>query len=78
MGNTPIGLYRVKAHVIELKNVQHYDQTMAQHGLAEDDGEASPLHMALVGPPGTAKRPSLACCRRRRVASLAGCPHRRL
>ena len=28
---------------------------MAQRGLAEDDGEASSLHMALVGPPGTAK-----------------------
>ena len=50
-----IGLHRVKAHVIELKNVQHYDQIMAQRGLAEDDGEASSLHMALVGPPGTAK-----------------------
>ena len=50
-----IGLHRVKAHVIELKNVQLYDQIMAQRGLAEDDGEASSLHMALVGPPGTAK-----------------------
>ena len=50
-----IGLHRVKAHVIELKNVQLYDQIMAQRGLAEDNGEASSLHMALVGPPGTAK-----------------------
>jgi type VII secretion ATPase EccA len=50
-----IGLRHIKAHVIELKNVQLYDQIMAQRGLAEDDGEASSLHMALVGPPGTAK-----------------------
>ena len=50
-----IGLQRVKAHVIELKNVQRYDQIMAQRGLGDDDGEASSLHMTLVGPPGTAK-----------------------
>lgn len=48
-----VGLQRVKEHVTELKNVQHYDQIMAQRGLAGDqDGS---LHMILVGPPGTAK-----------------------
>lgn len=48
-----IGLQRVKAHVTELKNVQTYDQAMAQRGI--EVGRRESLHMTLVGPAGTGK-----------------------
>jgi type VII secretion ATPase EccA len=48
-----VGLHRVKTHVTELKNIQRYDQSMAQRGL--DIAQDGALHMMLVGPPGTAK-----------------------
>jgi len=49
-----VGLTSVKAHVIELKNVQRYDQIMAQRGRLVGQAQG-PLHVVLVGPPGTAK-----------------------
>jgi type VII secretion ATPase EccA len=48
-----IGLRGVKAHVTELKNVQIYDQAMAQRGI--EVGRRESLHMTLVGPAGTGK-----------------------
>jgi len=48
-----IGLRRVKAHVTELKNVQIYDQAMAQRGI--EVGRRESLHMTLIGPAGTGK-----------------------
>lgn len=49
-----VGLTSVKAHVIELKNVQRYDQIMAQRGRTVGQAQG-PLHMVLTGAPGTAK-----------------------
>lgn len=48
-----IGLQQVKTHVTELKNVQIYDQAMAQRGI--EVGRRESLHMTLVGPAGTGK-----------------------
>ncbi|MBY0443044.1 MAG: AAA family ATPase, partial [Mycobacteriaceae bacterium] len=48
-----IGLRHVKTHVTELKNVQIYDQAMAQRGI--EVGRRESLHMTLVGPAGTGK-----------------------
>ncbi|MGH3556045.1 MAG: AAA family ATPase [Mycobacterium sp.] len=48
-----IGLQRVKVHVTELKNVQIYDQAMAQRGV--EVGRRESLHMTVVGPAGTGK-----------------------
>jgi ESX secretion system protein EccA len=49
-----VGLRNVKSHVLELRNIQRYDQILAQRGIDTSDGQGS-LHMILVGPPGTAK-----------------------
>ncbi len=51
--DTFIGLRHVKSHVTELKNVQIYDQAMAQRGI--EVGRRESLHMTLVGPAGTGK-----------------------
>lgn len=50
-----VGLTSVKSHVIELKNVQRYDQIMAQRSGGLVGKSQGPLHVVLVGPPGTAK-----------------------
>ncbi|QZH69455.1 AAA family ATPase [Mycolicibacterium farcinogenes] len=49
-----VGLRNVKAHVLELRNIQRYDQILAQRGIDTSDSQGS-LHTVLTGPPGTAK-----------------------
>lgn len=44
---------RTHHRVIELKNIQIYDQAMAARGI--DVGPRERMHMTQVGPPGTAK-----------------------
>lgn len=50
-----VGLTSVKSHVIELKNVQRYDQIMAQRSGGLVGKAEGSLHVVLVGAPGTAK-----------------------
>jgi type VII secretion ATPase EccA len=50
-----VGLTSVKSHVVELKNVQRYDQIMAQRSGGLVGQSQGPLHVVLVGAPGTAK-----------------------